>query len=413
MCVKQTAARDGAKAISRARRKKLWQLDGHFHCSVIGTCLTLDELRRLCRKVKINSEGKVSDYDLHRAFVGIAGQSCHSTRLLNKYLDQKYRRSLEAVTKAGEALPAFWQTALDTGEVAGAYWALVTHPGTPKELLDRIYGEVHMLSHLAGASTRVDLRTLDRLRRRVQELEHELAAAKTQGQRQLTEKNTLQAALDAHLIQAEQTERTLQETQAKLTALEQEPLVEHLQVTADDLSAQLSEACERAERALATANIWERAALRAEDHNRRLEQQLLEANQETAALEAMLERLLPLDCAAPCQDEHEALNCPNADLCGRHVLYVGGRIGQYEQLRLLVERHNGRFLYHDGGREECKSRLSAILSQADAVLCPLDCVSHDAVKRVKRFCESQMKPLVLLPRASLSAFARGLVELAL
>jgi hypothetical protein len=35
-------------------------------------------------------------------------------------------------------------------------------------------------------------------------------------------------------------------------------------------------------------------------------------------------------------------------------------------------------------------------------------VSHDAMQRVKRFCERNTKQLVFLPRASLAAFNRGL-----
>ena len=73
-----------------------------------------------------------------------------------------------------------------------------------------------------------------------------------------------------------------------------------------------------------------------------------------------------------------------------------------------ARRRNGRFIYHDGGREDARAQLWDVVQQADAVLCPLDCVSHDAVHRIKRFCERNTKPLVLLPRASLAAFNRGL-----
>jgi len=46
----------------------------------------------------------------------------------------------------------------------------------------------------------------------------------------------------------------------------------------------------------------------------------------------------------------------------------------------------------------------------EAVLCPLDCISHSAVKRIKHFCKRHQKTLVLLPRSSLAAFSRGLTE---
>ena len=47
---------------------------------------------------------------------------------------------------------------MKTGEVSGAFWAPVTHPCTLDEFLDQMYGDTHMLSHLAGVTARVDIR---------------------------------------------------------------------------------------------------------------------------------------------------------------------------------------------------------------------------------------------------------------
>ena len=103
-------------------------------------------------------------------------------------------------------------------------------------------------------------------------------------------------------------------------------------------------------------------------------------------------------------------SCPNTetDLCGRCVLYIGGRNGQQNHFRQLVEQQNGQFIHHDGGREDSYQRLAGDLSKADIVLCPLDCVSHSAVNTVKRYCKNHTKPLVFIPHASLSSFAKGL-----
>jgi hypothetical protein len=61
---------------------------------------------------------------------------------------------------------------------------------------------------------------------------------------------------------------------------------------------------------------------------------------------------------------------------------------------------------HEGIGQKPHSRS---VSQAGfSIHCPLDCVSHDAADRIKRFCERHTKLLVFLPRASLAAFNRGL-----
>ena len=36
-----------------AQRRRIWELAGPLHCSIIGTCLSSDELRRLLRKLKL------------------------------------------------------------------------------------------------------------------------------------------------------------------------------------------------------------------------------------------------------------------------------------------------------------------------------------------------------------------------
>jgi hypothetical protein len=57
-----------------------------------------------------------------------------------------------------------WEKALFSGDIAGTYWMIVTHPHTGEQLLERAFGEVHMLSHLSGASTRIDIKLLGKTR---------------------------------------------------------------------------------------------------------------------------------------------------------------------------------------------------------------------------------------------------------
>jgi len=57
------------------RRKKVWQLERRFHCGIAGTCFTLDEMRRFCRKAQINIKRPGSDYELHINFVTMLGDA--------------------------------------------------------------------------------------------------------------------------------------------------------------------------------------------------------------------------------------------------------------------------------------------------------------------------------------------------
>jgi hypothetical protein len=99
-------------------------------------------------------------------------------------------------------------------------------------------------------------------------------------------------------------------------------------------------------------------------------------------------------------------------LTGHAVLYVGGHRDVTPRLRAHVEQQGGRFLYHDGGIEMQNSRLSGLVSQADAVLCPVSRVSHDACLQLKRLCKRHGKRFVVLRSAGLSGFVSAMTHIA-
>ena len=216
-------------------------------------------------------------------------------------------------------------------------------------------------------------------------------------------------SLNARLAESTDAQHKLEQAEARLRALENGEAMERLRAQVEDYAALLVEARARAERAEAGAREWKRLALDKGDRHLHEQGRVAELQSERNALEAALEKLLAPECAT-CKDHEEF--CPDFDLCNRCILYVGGRDRQCAGFRALVERRNGRFLHHDGGEGDGRQRLGSILCRADAVLCPVDCVSHDAVNRVKQFCKRHGKQLVFLPRSSLAAFTRGLYELA-
>jgi hypothetical protein len=76
------------------------------------------------------------------------------------------------------------------------------------------------------------------------------------------------------------------------------------------------------------------------------------------------------------------------------LLYVGGRQARIGHLRELAERSGAEFLHHDGGIEEREGLLPGLVSRADAVVFPVDCISHAAMSLVKRLCQQGGKPFV-------------------
>ena len=112
-------------------------------------------------------------------------------------------------------------------------------------------------------------------------------------------------------------------------------------------------------------------------------------------------------------EEDSCKNCENKECgCrvaeGKSILYVGGRTSVIPHCRAMVESKGGVFVHHDGGQEDNFSILNNIISRADAVFCPIDCVSHNACRKIKKICRERQKEIVLLRNSGISSFTRGI-----
>jgi hypothetical protein len=74
----------------------------------------------------------------------------------------------------------------------------------------------------------------------------------------------------------------------------------------------------------------------------------------------------------------------------------------------MIERAGARFLHHDGGIEHSSTLLPGLISKADVLYFPIDCISHDAVATIKRLCRLSEKPYQPLRTASLAALLSAL-----
>lgn len=108
------------KLPGQPKRTKLWQVEHCCHCAVIGTCLTVDEVRKLLESFGIDCHGW-SSYALHSAIVTIIAGNDYRTRKVQSYLDRKFKSSLQKVRKMqAEELAREWKNALDKGSIIGA-----------------------------------------------------------------------------------------------------------------------------------------------------------------------------------------------------------------------------------------------------------------------------------------------------
>jgi hypothetical protein len=403
-----------AEFLQGGARRKLWENDPQFNCSIVGTCLTMGELRKIGRKVRIAGLDGKSEMELHSFFVRSArgeGDRKVVARLMQKTLERKFHATVNRFDKAkteGE-LAELWRQAREAGDIPGPYWAIVTHPAATENLVEDVFGHVHMLSHLVGASNRADLRRLKELEAERDALAEELAAVKFATR----ERTGQRLDIEDRLAESQAAGRRLEETVERLQALADGSEVEVLRATVERLHQDLDERTRRAEAAERQLAKREGQVGRLTRSVERLDGELGEIRIENAALEQLLDGGTKVNCDGDCEGCDECVDAPvNVDLAGRRILYVGGRGKMTRHFRALVERSNGEFIHHDGGLEDAQSRLDDILARCDAVLCPMDCVSHAASQRTKKYCKRYAKPVVMLRSSGISSFTRGLHQLA-
>ncbi|MBV1920690.1 MAG: DUF2325 domain-containing protein, partial [Pseudomonadales bacterium] len=415
MC-SSTDTHSNAQSVRRQRlspRKKLWQLDVVYHCSIIGTCLSLKELRQIAKKFGLAAKGQMSDYELHGAFVNSACRPTEATRFIHKLLEKKYSqtvRKMGATTTESEAM-RLWDEAIDSGNVSAAFWALLTGPEISIPFIQRVIGEVHMLSHISGASTRSDIHSLGKLRDQQVQARDAYDKNSRLMEKRLRKKDveilTLRTEKEYHLRELERLEKSRQ----RLNEIEKEGKYAQLELVVENVTGQFYKALSRANMSDKCIGELQQVVAKLKLEKKSLEKEVDEFRSQLVAAEETLNKMLDNHCADKCQLSDTSA-CPLNDLNGMNVLYVGGRASQCAHLRAMVEQCNGEFIYHDGGRHDGRQRLDSVLAQADTVVFPMDCVSHDAYFCIKKHCERLDKKLVMIPHASLSAFAKGLEEVA-
>jgi hypothetical protein len=372
-----------------SRRRRLWELGHACHCPLVGVGFPLGVLRKLVDKV---TNGKVvaDDYEVH---VG-AVTECASRNRLSEALQKELERRYAAVllrfrnAKNTEQVADMWRNAVNNGDVAGAFWAGLTHPRCTSELEEQMCRDLHMVQHQAGACVRADISkfnaTLDENKR----LAHDLAKAQQRAMALMAEKTS---DADKHAAQL---------MQLRAQVVGKDSMVDSLKMELEQLKESIPGLESRAKLAERLGQMEER--------ERAMRNQIAELKLELARAAEQPAAPVPVQEEARQVVEH-VMKMP-LRLNDRAVLCVGGRNGNVASYRELIEREGAQFAHHDGGLEDNANRLDASLAAADLVICQTGCISHSAYWRVKDYCKRNGKRCVFIDNPSISSLARGLEQ---
>jgi hypothetical protein len=384
-----------------SKRCKLWELGDKHHCPVIGTCIPLNELRKLARRFHFSASLQ-DEFALHVEAVGWSHSRNEVSEAMQRLLDRKYQAQLLlfAKLKSEAEVRQLWQACRLRGEVAGALWAAYTHKASTADTRQQLYADIHMLSHQVGAGQAADARRLVELEEEHALLKREQRSAYLAHQMQLDSLQREKRSLLQQLKDCEEQQQEFQAIRRRLAEFESGEVIVHLGRKLLELQGANEQLLAGAQRALEL----DRQLKASQEAQQLLRHERDSARVERRAMEELLAAQAPEDaqCSGPAEDN--CAGCPAA-LSSRCVLYVGGRASMIGQYRQLADRLGITLVHHDGGLEESLSRLPELIHGADAVLCPTDNISHSAYYQVKHQCKRVGKPCLFYQGSGVSSFA--------
>ncbi|MFV0369812.1 MAG: DUF2325 domain-containing protein [Hyphomicrobiaceae bacterium] len=368
-------------------RLKLWQLTGNLECSLVGTCLSQQDLFLILKRSGLRAQADIKGYDLHAYVVTHLAIDGPLPRAVHRLLDRRHEGILRKIGRTTDTteLEQIWQREYDAGRVPGAYWAFMTHGHIPYELGKHIFGEVHMLSHVLGRTTHTTAERASELEAKVADLESKLARLR-----------------DRH-------EAAIKARDEKITQLSSNVAIVVPQSNSENTSAHLA-----GSRPNYNDDKRNRALLVARQRARLAEAQLNDHRRDNERLAEQCRRL-----SARLDTLQAPEVCPGAIACRLdlpsgerpRVLYLGGRTGSIDQLRAIAEQASADFYHHDGGKEHAFRLIEELIGRCHLVVCPIDCINHRACILAKGRCKSLNKAFVPLRSSGGSEFKRALSQL--
>lgn len=378
-----------------SRRRRLWDLPAECHCPVVGVCLPLDTLRHFVHKA-LGARVLATDYEVHVGATAECASRNRLSELLQNELERRYSGKVQAyrTAKTTKAVAQMWALAVDECDIAGAFWAALTHPRCDETLQQVLLHDMHMVQHQVGAVIRADVSKFNALLQEHAVVSRELGKAQERCTRILREKSVEIERLTAETARL----RTIHLGSERQIALLSQSL-EALKTSIPDFenASRLQKKIEQ----MATRQ----SALEAT--NADLRQKL------SGAMRSL--DMLSSDPTALQEPQHPipATSSVTVYLQDKTVLCVGGRNGSIANYREVVEKVGARFYHHDGGVENNQNILDASLSAADLVICQTGCISHNAYWKVKDFCKRTGKRCFFVENPSVSSLARGLEQIAM
>lgn len=388
----------------------IWEIETHFKCPVIGAVVSVEKHRQILKKCGYNVRN-MKPYEYHQQLMSKLFEENNVSIKVNNYLRSRARKSMLTVHgKTDKEIRQLWKKQSAMGNVGPLMYAIVSYEETGVELLQDVYGEVHMQAH-------ANMTQIFDIRKKLAAADESVQREKKKIGRKKVEIQELARTNKTLLKRNRELEQEYIEMRGRFNDIESKLSPDHFLAEENSrLKGTIVQLETGLERQNETIRIKER-------EKRSLQIELFSLKQEKELVEEQMQALIdgisalnvmePSDACSCCEDGCTGENCrkelcPQYQLCAKRVFMVGGITKMKSYYRDIVEKAGGKFDYHDGYLKQSSANLEARVKRSDLVICPVNCNSHNACLRVKKLCTRYNKQLKILSSSSLSAITHAL-----
>lgn len=341
----------------------IWEVEVHFKCPVVGTMLSVEKHKDILKKCGYDVK-RFKPYEYHHQIMAkLVDKNNVSVKVDNYIRNQARKEMIQIADLPEDKIRELWALHSGKGNVGPMMYAIIANEKASVDLLQEVYGQVHMMAH-------ANMTEIFHVRQKLVLAENQHLTTKL-------------LELEARVSPENEKNNPTHWLQEKIADLEH-----HLENAQNKLRLQ-----ER-----------EKRTLEIDLFSARNETQLIK--EEIASLVATFRPCAPPEC--PIQNDYIQETCPRYKLCVKRVFMIGGITKMKSFYKEIVEKAGGEFDYHDGYMKNASTNLEAMVKRCDLVLCPVSCNSHNACLKVKKLCNRHNKVLKILSSPSLSAVTQAL-----
>jgi len=379
------------------RLNHIWQIHSSFKCPVIGACLDINEHRKVLKRAKCQIK-KLKPHQLHRMIMENLNYQNRISQKVDSYLRYKYRDSITELADLNEdKFFAIWKKAIQSGKMDGVFFIAAIRKDLPVEYLEDIFGATHMLCHANLAEVMWSRRDVQKQAEVNQKIAKLLKQEKMRNKTLKKENTSTLAALNETHVLLQRIKAGSDKTNSK------DKEVEKNEIENNELKDSLRALENKYSRQLDQLRCLER-------EKRRLQIELFDIRSTNNVLADEIKQLISQISSVVTSGNNCDETCPQYQLCAKRILIVGGMTKMKHMYRQLVESNGGELDYHDGYMKNGSQNIEALVMRSDLILCPVNCNSHSACKKVKKLCRKHSKSIKMLPSSSLSSISSALVE---